>query len=186
MSHVRQSRNLRSLSQFAFEDAVILGSVVAAAYVRLSEEIWASLGWQELLAKAVVVGALTQVCLYYGELYDLRIVADRRELVARLVQALGAASLLLGLVYFWAPWLIIGRGVFAIAAAFVVVGVTGWRLAFEWLTRRLGPRERLLLIGTNANAVDLARELYERRELGLEIVGFIDPDPAKIGTPVIN
>jgi len=186
MKHFRQNLTFRSVSLIAFEAGVIVGAVVAAAYLRLSAETWAATGWEVLVAKAGLVGLTTQVCLYYAELYELRIVKDRRELLARLVQALGAASLLLGVVYFWAPRLIIGRGVFAIAAAFVVVGVTGWRLVFEWTTRRLGPRERLLLIGTNANAVALARELYDRRELGLEIVGFIDPDPRKIGMPVIN
>ncbi len=49
------------------------------------------------------------------------------------------------------------------------------------------PRERLLLVGTSAAAVDLAREMFERRhELGVEIVGFIDPDPARVGAPVLN
>ena len=35
--------------------------------------------------------------------------------------------------------------------------------------------------------MDLARELFERRqELGVEIVGFVDPDPARLGMPVLN
>ena len=53
---------------------------------------------------------------------------------------------------------------------------------FAWLTSRIAPRERLLLVGTGAAAVELARELFERRqELGVEIVGFVDPDPARVG-----
>jgi sugar transferase (PEP-CTERM system associated) len=49
------------------------------------------------------------------------------------------------------------------------------------------PRERLLLVGTSAAAIDLAREMFERRhELGVEIVGFVDSDPARVGAPVIN
>src|SRR5262245_43523140 len=83
--------------------------------------------------------------------------------------------------------MVIGRGVFVIAAGLVLVLVVGWRLAFEWLSRRVGPRERLLLVGTNAAALTLARELFERRQqLGVEIVGFIDPDPSRVGTPLIN
>ena len=36
-------------------------------------------------------------------------------------------------------------------------------------------------------AIDLARELYDRRqELGVEIVGFVDTDPARVGTSLIN
>ena len=42
-------------------------------------------------------------------------------------------------------------------------------------------------MGTGQAAVTLARELFERRhELGVEIVGFIDPDPDKVGSPVLN
>ena len=52
---------------------------------------------------------------------------------------------------------------------------------------RLAPRERLLLVGTSPAAIVLARELFERRqELGVDIVGFVDPDPARVGAPVIN
>ena len=55
------------------------------------------------------------------------------------------------------------------------------------MTRRVAPRERLLLVGTSPAPISLARELYERRqELGVEIVGFIDPDPARVGAPVLN
>ncbi len=65
--------------------------------------------------------------------------------------------------------------------------VSGWRITFEWVSGRIGPRERLLLVGTTAPAVALAREMFERRhELGVEIVGFVDPDPALVGAPVIN
>jgi sugar transferase (PEP-CTERM system associated) len=69
----------------------------------------------------------------------------------------------------------------------VVTLLFGWRIAFEWTTRRVGPVERLLLVGTSDGAVRLARELYDRRrDLGVEIVGFIDSDPARVGAPVIN
>jgi sugar transferase (PEP-CTERM system associated) len=64
--------------------------------------------------------------------------------------------------------------------------VVGWRVAFAWLSRRIGPRERLLLVGRSPAGLDLARELHKREDLGIEIVGFIDSDPAQIGVPVIN
>jgi sugar transferase (PEP-CTERM system associated) len=68
-----------------------------------------------------------------------------------------------------------------------VVVVSGWRASFDWLSLRLEPAERLLIVGTGAAAVNLARELHERRtELGVELVGFVDPDAARIGAPLIN
>jgi sugar transferase (PEP-CTERM system associated) len=83
--------------------------------------------------------------------------------------------------------MVIGRGVFLIAAVLVIAMVVGWRVVFRWATQRLGPSERLLLVGTGPGAVKLARELFERREqLGVEIVGFVDPDPSRVGAPVLN
>ena len=104
----------------------------------------------------------------------------------RTLRALGATSLILAGIYFWLPTLIIGRGVFVITATLVTGLVVGWRVSFDWFATQLGPHERLLLVGTNPAAVRLARELYERKDLGIEIVGFIDADPARVGQPVLN
>jgi sugar transferase (PEP-CTERM system associated) len=138
------------------------------------------------LPKALLIAVVTQIFLYLGDLYDFRVLTDRRELFVRTVQALGGTSLTLGILYYWFPDLVVGRGVFVLAALFVITLVFGWRLAFEWASRRVGPRERLLLVGTGEGAIRLARELFERRDLAVEIVGFIDPDPARVGAPVIN
>ena len=94
---------------------------------------------------------------------------------------------MLAVLYYWIPQLIIGRGVFVIASVFVIVLVAGWRLAFEWFALRVGPAERLLIVGTGAAAVALAKELFDRRqELGVELVGFVDADPRLVGTSLIN
>jgi sugar transferase (PEP-CTERM system associated) len=139
------------------------------------------------LAKGLLIVLVTQITLYYRDLYDLRAISGIRDLTTRLLEAIGTTSLLLATLYFLAPDLIVGRGVFVISAVFIVSFVVGWRMAFAWLTRRVSPRERLLLVGTSTAAIDLARELFERRqELGVEIVGFVDPDPARVGTPLIN
>src|SRR6185295_12697008 len=132
----------------------------------------------EHLVKALIIALLCQVCLYYAELYDFRVLRDRRELVVRLLQALGSTSLILAGVYFWFPSLIIGRGVFVIATILVISGAVGWRLAFEWFTGRVGPRERLLLVGVSAATVNLAKEIEARTDLGVAIVGFVDPGVA--------
>ena len=177
----------RSLTLIACESALIVGAVAFAAYLRLGSRVGFYIESEGLLYKGLLIALVVQICLYYAELYDVRVVADRRELAVRNLQALGAASLILAFLYFWFPGLVIGRGVFLIAAALVITLVIGWRLVFDFVSRRMGPTERLLLVGTSAAAVALARELLERRhELGVEIVGFVDPDPARLGQPVLN
>jgi sugar transferase (PEP-CTERM system associated) len=176
--------NLRSLGLIVCETIVIVGAVYLAAYLRLGSRDWIFLEWD--LPKALLIAGVTQLSLYFADLYDFRVIGDRRELFMRAVQSLGATSLILALTYYWFPDLVIGRGVFILAAGMVVTLVFGWRIAFEWTNRRVGPHERLLLVGTGEGAVRLARELYERTNLGVEIVGFIDPDPSRVGAPVIN
>ena len=177
----------RLLLLIALETMLIVAAVLVAGYVRLGGWAWEVLIYENGIPKTLLVAVVTQACLYYLDLYDLRVVSDRRELFIRIAQALGAASFILAAIYFWFPALILGRGVFMIAAGFIVSLVLGWRVLFEWLGRRLGPRERLLLVGTSAAALALARELFDRRqELGVTIVGFVDPDPSRVGEPVLN
>ena len=174
----------RAGSLILLETCLIAAAVAAAAYVRLGDGALDFV--REDWFKWLLIPVVTQVCLYYADLYDLRVISDRRELFVRAMHALGATSLVLAAVYFWFPDLVIGRGVFMLSALFVITLVLGWRIVFEWANRHVAPRERLLLVGTSDSAIRLARELYERRNLGVDIVGFIDPDPARIGLPVLN
>jgi sugar transferase (PEP-CTERM system associated) len=177
----------------ACETVLIFGAVILAAWIRLDgDAAWNLMDDEHGLWKAALIAAVCQLCLYYSDLYDLRVVTDRRELFVRALQSLGAASLILAVLYYVFQDLMLGRGVFFIAAAFVVLIIVGWRVAFEWLAKKARPTERLLLVGTGVAAVGLAVELHARRqELGVEIVGFVDPDespsaPSGVGPGVIG
>jgi sugar transferase (PEP-CTERM system associated) len=174
----------RSVALIVCEAFVILGSVAIAAHVRL--ETVTITGSDGILGRALFIALVTQLCMYFGDLYDFRTLSERRELFVRSVQSLAAASMILAAVYYWFPDLIVGRGVFIVAAVLIIGLLFGWRIAFEWTSRHLAPATRLLLVGTNESAVRLARELFERHELGVEIIGFIDPDPARVGAAVLN
>ena len=177
----------RAAALIVCEAAVILGSVYLAAYIRLAPAATDSWAWADgILPKALLIAITTQLCMYFADLYDFAVLSDRREVFVRAVHAIAITSLLLGVVYFWIPDLVVGRGVFIIASGLMMTFLFGWRLIFEWTTRNVAPRERLLLVGTSDGAVNLARELYRRSDIGVDIVGFIDPDPARVGTPILN
>jgi len=184
---LKQRLSWRSILLIACENVLIVAAVGLAAWLRLGTNAWILFSSPSGFMKAALIAVVCQVCLYYVDLYDLRVVADRRELFVRALQALGSASLLLALLYYLFPQLILGRGVFFISATFVVAIIIGWRMAFEWMAKRARPAERLLLVGTGAAAVDLAQELHDRRrDLGVEIVGFVDPDETKVGRSLVN
>ena len=174
----------RRIGLIGCETGLIVAAVFVAAYIRLNDRQFTY--FEQDAPKALLIAGVTQLWLYFGDLYDFAIIKDRRELFVRSVQALGATSLSLAVIYYWFPDTMVGRGVFTLSVVFVISLIFGWRLLFEWASRRVGPRERILLVGTSDSAIKLARELYERKDLGVEIVGFIDPDPGKIGMAVIN
>jgi len=168
------------------EHVLIVLSVVLAAIVRLSLGRFFELGWEVIWRASLIAGVL-QVCLHFCDLYDFKTLSDRRATAIALLRALGAASLILALMYYWVPNLVIGRGVFGIASAISVILIAGWRIAFNWMSRQLKPTERLLIVGTNHAAIELAKELFHRRhELGVELVGFVDSDRTRIGTSLLN
>jgi len=177
----------RSVVLAPFEFAAIVATVYLSARLRFgAERAWLLFLFEDGLPKALFFAAVCQVCVYFADLYDLT-TSHRRDLFIRIVQALGTTSIVLALSYFLMPGLVIGRDVVVIAVLLTISILGGWRLAFEWFARRATPRERLLLIGTTPGAITLARELFERRaELGVDIVGFVDRDPARVGEPVIN
>jgi sugar transferase (PEP-CTERM system associated) len=171
-----QTANWRSTTLIVSETALIIGAVAASVYFRVGGHAWPAV-LADMLPKALVITSICQVCLYYGDLYDNPHVArNRAELLIRTLQALGVTLLILAAVYTLFPQLTVDRGVLAPAAALAVGAVVAWRFVFGWVTVQVGPRERLLLVGKNASALALARELHERTEAGVRIVGYVDLD----------
>jgi sugar transferase (PEP-CTERM system associated) len=180
----------RSTAFIASETALILGSVMLMAYARAPLAAGAQHASSTLLPKAMLIALGCQLCLYARDLYGGRISTNRQEVFVRLFQALGVSSIVFAVVYTLFPSLVIGRGVFVGAVTLAAVLILGWRVALVWATTQFGPRERLLLVGTNAGAIALAAELCDRTDLGVDIVGFVESDsPGHAGsaaTPIIG
>src|SRR6187397_2698221 len=100
--------SVRSLTLICCETFLIVSSVILAAYLRLGDLAGDVLVEEHGLLKAALIAAVAQTCLYYADLYDLRLLADRHELFIRIVQALASASFILAALYFWFPDLVIG------------------------------------------------------------------------------
>src|SRR5687767_2798206 len=181
------SRTWRSFVLVAGETALLAAAVVVSSVLVGGPHAWELLADNTAILRVLLIVVVCQLCLHYADLYDLRTMTTKRDFVSRLMRAIGATSLILGIAYWLFPLLVVEQGVFLLSAALAALLVMAWRSAFEVVTARLAPRERLLLVGTSPAAIVLARELHERRnELGVNIVGFVDPDPTRVGAPVIN
>ena len=100
----------RQVLLVAFETVLIVFAVAVAGFARLGFDGWKLLfGDGPSILKTLLLAGVTQVCLYVADLYDFRVVADRRELFVRLLQALGSASFILAAIYFVLPDAMVGR-----------------------------------------------------------------------------
>jgi sugar transferase (PEP-CTERM system associated) len=170
----------RSLTVFAAELLLIFGSVALAAGLQATPDLAANL-W-----KIGLVTVVCQLCLYYNDFYDLTLMHSSRELIVRLLQAVGAASIVLAALYFTMPSLMIGDGIFVSALFVFVVGILGWRLLFNQLTGSLKLQERILVVGTGETARKVVRQILNQREFAYRVIGFIDDDPSRIGERIVN
>lgn len=145
--------------------------------------IWATITFQlgtseitahpSLFLKALVVTAICQLCFYYADIYDLRTVGSKLEVFFRLMQALGAAAILLAGLFVLFPEMRMGERVVEISIIATVFTILLWRFLVEWLNRAYGGGERILLVGSATAVQDLAREIKGRPDLPIELLGTV-------------
>jgi len=176
----------RALSLLIFEGALIYLCGVVAIRIRYgtdaADAMFTRHGWIKLLAAMVVV----QVAFYLFDLYDFKTIGQRSALTLRIMQSLGLSAVALALIFYAIPQMMLGRGVFALALALMLTMMTGWRIVATWLLRRPWLAERVLILGTDLPAINIAREILQRREHGYEVIGFVGNDSALVGQSLIN
>lgn len=179
--------NARTVLLILAEAAVVFGALMGAVYLRFGSE-GAS---YELIERQgfLKAGLATGFCLtafYLFDLYDFVVMHDRRELVLRLVQALGLAWMALALMFYAFPQLMIGRGVALLALPLAITLMVSWRVSIHWFLGHPDFGERILIVGSGNLAVEVAREVLERPDAGYRIIGFVGTDSELLGRSLIN
>jgi sugar transferase (PEP-CTERM system associated) len=177
----------RTILLLLVEAMLLFGGLVIAVYVRMGAvEAEDALIQRNGFYKA---GLATLFCLtsfYLFDLYDFVVMHDRRELVLRLLQALGLAWIALALTFYAVPQVMIGRGVTLISLPLALSLMVGWRLSIHWILGHPELGERILIVGSGPIAVEITKETLERKDAGYRIVGFVDNDPSLVGKSLIN
>jgi sugar transferase (PEP-CTERM system associated) len=131
----------------------------------------------ELLKIALVVGVCI-ACMHYYDLYNSLVLYSPGQMATRIVQMLGAACVILALIYYAIPVTRLSQDWLVVWILLAGVGLIVWRrLFFEW-SRSVRYSQRTLLLGAGPLAAELAREIESRPELGLSLTGYIAPEPA--------
>jgi len=180
---------VKTLILVATEGAVIVASIWIAGWICLGDVEGLTYDLEIGYSLPLRLGAVVLVCLicfYYNDLYDLQIVSRRTELLIRLIQSLGVATLILALLYYLVPGLMFGRGISAVAALLIWVVFVAWRLIVDAAGSFFRPDQRLLVAGTGQSGIRLVQELVLHPELNFKVLGFLDEHGENLGKRLVN
>lgn len=177
----------RTILLLLVEAMLLFGGLVIAVYVRLGPgDAEEALIQRNGFYKAALATVFCLASFYLFDLYDFFVMRDRRELVLRLLQALGLAWVALALTFYALPLAMIGRGVTLISLPLALTLMVAWRLSIHWILGHPELGERILIVGSGPFAVEIAKETLQRKDAGFRVVGFVDNDPALVGKSLIN
>lgn len=182
------------------EAGIILSVVLLSLYLRFAGKLDIILFQQRGLLKISFTTIICQFIFYLFDLYDVTAVRSKRELLTSLFQAAVMTIVVLGTVFFLRPTLLLGYlqvveggaqvrygdGLPIMAMLLALSLMMFWRLGIHWLMRHPRLGERILIVGTDTLAKDVAREAMLRRDLGYKVIGFISEDPALVGQSILN
>ena|SRR3989440_916448 len=177
----------RTILLLLVEAMLLFGGLIIAVYVRMGAvDAEDALISRNGFYKAALATIFCLTSFYLFDLYDFFVMRDRRELVLRMLQALGLAWIALALTFYALPQVMIGRGVTLISLPLALTLMVAWRLSIHWILGHPELGERILIVGSGPFAVEIAKETLQRKDAGYRVIGFVDNDPALVGKSLIN
>ena len=163
----KQYYPIRNIFFFVGESIFIVLSILLATWV-ISGFSFALLS-ETYLPKVVLVGLVLQTCLYYNDLYEFKVSKTFKELGLRLLEALGAAAILLALIFFFFPEAGIADGVLETSAVVMLGVVISWRYVYMVTLERGIFNQRIIIMGSGDLAQNIVKEIQEKKDCGYSI-----------------
>ncbi|WP_231716969.1 TIGR03013 family XrtA/PEP-CTERM system glycosyltransferase [Desulfosarcina ovata] len=165
------------------EGLFIFASVIIASWLLIGIDF--VIEDRTLVLKTLLIAFVCQMCLYYNDLYDMKVTDSYQELIIRLMQALGASAILLAVVYFIFPVCIIGRGIFIVSICFVVAFIVIWRIAYTHILNNGIFDKKIILLGSGELARNIHREINENKDCGYQVAAVVKDD-CEGASPVVS
>ncbi|MDM8518069.1 TIGR03013 family PEP-CTERM/XrtA system glycosyltransferase [Desulfobacterales bacterium HSG16] len=158
------------------EGLMICASVLMATWMVMGTEFIVS----DLLLplKVILIAATCQTCLYYNDLYDFRVTDTFLEFGLRLLQALGAAAIILAIIYLLFPIFIILKGILIISIGFVILLIISWRMCYTMILNKGLFDQNIMILGSGSLADRIIHEISDRKDCGYSI-SFVSLEAAE-------
>ena len=129
--------------------------------------------------KVLLVAVVTQVSLYFKDLYEFKASDNIIDLATRLIQSIGITCISLSVVYFVWPEAIIGRWIFFFSILLLLLFLVSWRLLYALAITKKLFIENIIIIGSGELARDILEEIRNRRDISYNIKLIVDHEKAK-------
>ncbi|MEM7048824.1 MAG: undecaprenyl-phosphate glucose phosphotransferase [Acidobacteriota bacterium] len=143
------------------------------------------------------IAVVWPVAFYFHGLYQVRRGRSRVDEILTLAMAVLVGTVLLSVLITWyrptvgpesVEYFTFSRAFIALFALVDLVLVSGARMLLRSSLRRLRLRghnlQRILVVGAGALGREITTKLLAHRELGFEVIGFLDDDPGKAGRKI--
>jgi sugar transferase (PEP-CTERM system associated) len=163
----KQYYPIRNIFFFIGEGIAIFTGVLVACWLLLNVELFGFDRW--IYLKVLLISLVCQTCLYYNDLYDLKVTDTFQELGIRLLQSLGTAAIILAGIYVIFPKAVVGNGIFAVSIVFVIILIVSWRFFYALILNRGLFNQKIILLGSGPLAQNIFDEIIHRKDSGYTI-----------------
>lgn len=163
----KQYYPIRNIFFVLGESLMIFASVIFASWILLKSDLLTFDQW--LWLKILLIAFVCQTCLYYNDLYDLKVTDSFPELGIRLFQALGAAAIFLAAIYLIFPETIIKEGLFIVSIGFIILFIVSWRLGYMLILNHGMFNQKIILLGSGELAQNIMNGINDKKDSGYTV-----------------
>ena len=162
------------VAEIALVTFIYLGTVFL--FLDVSPEVW--LFYDDGMTRLGVLVAGIILGLHFQDLYGKLRIRSLFELFQQVCVVIGMAFLLQSLFSYAAPDLQFPRTMMLVGSTFLLGLIPCWRWAYSGFVTRALVAERILFLGKNPVALQVAARIRERPEFGMSVLGFVDESAA--------
>ncbi len=184
--YIDKNMTLRSLIMVAVDCLLIFCAVFALTLLWYRFDMQLFVSYDPYLLKTSWVAAANIFSMAYFELYTPSSYRLDLQIFRKIVQSIFLASGILFVSYYFYPPLKIDTAVWLgtfIVFPFVLML---WRWFYARYLSSEFSRERILIMGSGALATKVARGILAYKDLGMDVVGFLDKDDSRLGYSIVN
>ena len=167
----KQYYPIRNIFFVIGEGVIIFLSVITASFIFNNPSL-STLNYI-LISKALLITIICQICLSYADLYEMNTVSGFKDLIIKLLQALGYATILIATIYMIFPQVVINTKVYILSIFILLLFLGSWRFTYTMIVHRGIFDIKIILIGSDDLAQNIVNEVNLKSDCGYSIACIV-------------